>query len=101
MTQGSTRARVLHWFVRGGVARSPDGAEVETDGDAAVGGRDEGARIVLCALAERSASPSFERDDLPELARGAKGNVGEAARQREAERHHLRAYLREYAIDES
>jgi len=100
MTQGSTRARVLHWFVRGGVARSPDGAEVETDGDAAVGGRDEGARIVLCASAERSASPSFERDDLTELAR-AKGILREGARQREAERHHLRAYLREYAIEKS
>ena len=47
MTQGSTRARVLHWFVRGGVARTPDGAEVAIDVDPIVVGRDEGARIRL------------------------------------------------------
>src|SRR5258708_2560386 len=45
MTQGSTRARVLHWFVRGGVARTPDGAEVAIDVDPVVVGRDEGAQI--------------------------------------------------------
>jgi DNA-binding NtrC family response regulator len=45
MTQGSTRARVLHWFVRGGVARTPDGAEVAIDVDPLVVGRDDGARI--------------------------------------------------------
>jgi hypothetical protein len=39
MTQGSTRARVLHWFVRG-VARTPDGTEVAID--PIVVGRDEG-----------------------------------------------------------
>ncbi len=47
MTQGSTRARVLHWFVRGGVARTPDGAEVAIDVDPIVVGRDDGAKIKL------------------------------------------------------
>ncbi|MBX3189455.1 MAG: sigma 54-dependent Fis family transcriptional regulator [Labilithrix sp.] len=46
MTQGSTRARVLHWFVRGGVARTPDG-EVTIDVDPVVVGRDDGAQIKL------------------------------------------------------
>jgi DNA-binding NtrC family response regulator len=45
MTQGSTRARVLHWFVRGGLARTPDGKEVRIDVDPVVVGRDEGAQI--------------------------------------------------------
>jgi hypothetical protein len=45
MTQGSTRARVLHWFVRGGVARTPDGTEVAIDVDPVVVGRDEGAYL--------------------------------------------------------
>ncbi len=45
MTQGSTRARVLHWFVRGGVARTADGTEVAIDVDPRVVGRDEGAHI--------------------------------------------------------
>jgi hypothetical protein len=45
MTQGSTRARVLHWFVRGGVARMPDGAEVAIDVDPLVIGREEGAQL--------------------------------------------------------
>jgi len=47
MTQGSTRARVLHWFVRGGIARTPDGTEIPIDVDPIVVGRDEGARIRL------------------------------------------------------
>jgi DNA-binding NtrC family response regulator len=47
MTQGSTRARVLHWFVRGGVARTPDGTEVAIDVDPVVVGRDEGAQIKM------------------------------------------------------
>ncbi len=47
MTQGSTRARVLHWFVRGGVARLPDGTEIAVDVDPLVVGRDEGAQIRL------------------------------------------------------
>jgi len=45
MTQGSTRARVLHWFVRGGIAKVPDGTEVPIDVDPIVVGRDEGAQI--------------------------------------------------------
>jgi DNA-binding NtrC family response regulator len=44
---GSTRTRVLHWFVRGGVARTPEGKEVTIDVDPIVVGRDEGASIVL------------------------------------------------------
>lgn len=45
MTQGSTSAGVLHWFVRGGVARTPDGTEVAIA--PIVVGRDEGAEIRL------------------------------------------------------
>jgi DNA-binding NtrC family response regulator len=47
MTQGATRARVLHWFVRGGVARTPDGKEIPIEVDPIVIGRDEGAQIRL------------------------------------------------------
>lgn len=49
MTQGSgsTRARVLHWFVRGGIARTPDGKARVIDVDPLVIGRDEGAHIRL------------------------------------------------------
>ena len=47
MTQGSTRARVLHWFVRGGIARTPDGKELTVDVDPVVVGREEGAHIRL------------------------------------------------------
>ncbi len=47
MTEGATRARVLHWFVRGGVARTPDGKEIPIDVDPIVIGRDEGAQIRL------------------------------------------------------
>jgi DNA-binding NtrC family response regulator len=47
MTQGATRARVLHWFVRGGVARTPDGKEIAIDVDPIAIGRDEGAQIRL------------------------------------------------------
>jgi DNA-binding NtrC family response regulator len=47
MTQGSTRARVLHWFVRGGVAKIPGGKDVTIDVDPVVVGRDEGAQIHL------------------------------------------------------
>ena len=45
MTQGSTRARVLHWFVRGGTAQLADGREIAIDVDPVVVGRDEGAGI--------------------------------------------------------
>jgi DNA-binding NtrC family response regulator len=44
---GSTKARVLHWFVRGGTARMPNGTAFEIDVDALVVGRDSGAQIVL------------------------------------------------------
>jgi DNA-binding NtrC family response regulator len=47
MTQGSTRARVLHWFVRGGVVRLPGGEELPIDVDALVVGRDDGAGVRL------------------------------------------------------
>jgi len=42
-----TRARVLHWFVFGGVARAPDGVERTIDVDPLVIGRDPGAAVVL------------------------------------------------------
>ncbi|AKU99558.1 Response regulator of zinc sigma-54-dependent two-component system [Labilithrix luteola] len=45
MTQGSTRARVLHWFVRGGVAKTASGRQIVIDVDPIVVGRDEGAHL--------------------------------------------------------
>jgi len=42
-----TRTRVLHWFVSGGVARTPEGGQFTIDVDALVVGRDEGASIVV------------------------------------------------------
>jgi DNA-binding NtrC family response regulator len=43
--QGSTRTRVLHWFVRGGTARVGDGAPVAIDVDPVVVGREAGVQI--------------------------------------------------------
>ncbi len=54
MSDSSTRARILHWFVRGGVVTTPDGVDVTVDVDPIVVGRDEGARIRI-ADAEVSA----------------------------------------------
>ena len=48
--------------------------------------------------AKRSAVAAFERDYFTQLARGAKGNVSEMARQSGMERHHVRAFLRKYGI---
>ncbi len=45
--QGSTRARILHWFVRGGAVKKPDGTTVPVDVDPVVVGRDEGVQVVL------------------------------------------------------
>jgi DNA-binding NtrC family response regulator len=47
MTEQSTRARELHWVVRGGVAKTADGALFKIDVDPVIVGRDEGAQIVL------------------------------------------------------
>src|SRR5580658_8786899 len=44
---GSTRTRVMHWFVRGGEAKGPDGKSVAVDVDPVVVGRDEGAQLVV------------------------------------------------------
>jgi DNA-binding NtrC family response regulator len=46
-THGSTRARVLHWFVRGGFAKMADGRSVPIDVDPVVIGRDQGASIPI------------------------------------------------------
>ena len=43
----ATKARVLHWFVRGGAVRTPDGKSITVDVDPVVIGRDEGAQISL------------------------------------------------------
>jgi DNA-binding NtrC family response regulator len=43
----ATRTRVLHWFVRGGEAKRPDGKSVTIDVDPVVVGRDEGAALVV------------------------------------------------------
>jgi DNA-binding NtrC family response regulator len=53
------------------------------------------------AEAKRSAIATFERDYFAQLARASKGNVSEMARQSGMERHHVRAYLRKYAIEKS
>jgi DNA-binding NtrC family response regulator len=45
--QGSTRARILHWFVRGGAAKLADGTTIPIDVDPIVVGRDEGVQISL------------------------------------------------------
>ena len=46
-THGSTKARVLHWFVRGGTVKTPDGKSVPIDVDPIVVGRDPGAQILV------------------------------------------------------
>src|SRR5580700_7374355 len=46
-THDPTRTRVLHWFVRGGEAKGPDGKGVTIDVDPIVVGRDEGAGLVV------------------------------------------------------
>jgi len=64
---------------------------------------DDGARGPQTAFAEakKGAITAFERDYFGKLAKGAKGNVSEMARQSGMERHHVRAYLRKYAIEKS
>jgi DNA-binding NtrC family response regulator len=42
-----TRTRVLHWFVSGGVVKTPEGGQFTIDVDALVIGRDPGANIVV------------------------------------------------------
>jgi DNA-binding NtrC family response regulator len=51
------------------------------------------------AEAKRASISAFERDYFTQLARVAKGNVSEMARQSGMERHHVRAYLRKYGIE--
>jgi two-component system nitrogen regulation response regulator NtrX len=53
------------------------------------------------AEAKRAAIAGFEKDYFGQLAKGAKGNVSEMARQSGMERHHVRAYLRKYGIEKS
>src|SRR5262245_56299576 len=43
----STRARVVHWFVRGGTVKTDDGRSWSIDVDPIVVGRDPGAQICL------------------------------------------------------
>ena len=45
--QGSTRARPLNWFVRGGTITTPDGNRYTVDVDPIVVGRENGAQLVL------------------------------------------------------
>jgi DNA-binding NtrC family response regulator len=47
MSQESTRARELHWVVRGGVAKTADGAEFTIGVDPLIIGRDEGVDVKL------------------------------------------------------
>src|SRR5512140_1704398 len=47
MTHGSTHARVVHWFVRGGTAKTQDGREIAIDVDPVVVGRDPNTQVVL------------------------------------------------------
>jgi DNA-binding NtrC family response regulator len=46
-SHGSTRARVMHWFERGGVAKAADGRSCAIDVDPVVVGRDSGVNISL------------------------------------------------------
>ena len=43
----TTRTRVLHWFVSGGIAKAPDGTNFTIDVDSLTIGRDPGANMVL------------------------------------------------------
>ena len=47
MSEAATRTRVLHWFVSGGTAKTPDGTKITIDVDPVVVGRDGGAQIVI------------------------------------------------------
>ncbi len=47
MSGGGTFARVVHWFVRGGVARTEDGKTHAVEVEGVVVGRDDGAQIRL------------------------------------------------------
>jgi len=47
MVEGATRARVLNWFVRGGVVRAPGGKETPIDVDPVLVGRDASAPVVI------------------------------------------------------
>jgi two-component system, NtrC family, response regulator HydG len=47
MGEGSTRTRVLHWFVSGGTAKTAEGNKFTIDIDPLVIGRDPGANIVV------------------------------------------------------
>src|ERR1044071_4078929 len=42
-----TRAKVLHWFIRGGTLNTPSGATFQIDVEPIVVGRSEGANVVL------------------------------------------------------
>ncbi len=46
-TRASTHARVVHWFVRGGTAKTQDGREIAIDVDPIVVGRDPNTQIVM------------------------------------------------------
>ena len=45
--QGSTRTRVLNWFVRGGTVTTPDGNKYNVDIDPIIVGRESGAQLML------------------------------------------------------
>jgi DNA-binding NtrC family response regulator len=45
VTHGSTKARILHWFVRGGNAKTADGRTFEIGVDPLVVGRDPGVHV--------------------------------------------------------
>jgi DNA-binding NtrC family response regulator len=71
--------------------------EASLGGDGALGGAVAGG----FSDAKRAAIAAFEREYFTSLARRCKGNVSEMARQSGMERHHVRAYLRKYAIDKT
>jgi DNA-binding NtrC family response regulator len=62
-------------------------------------GDDESGPTTAFGEAKRTAIAAFERDYFVGLAKRAKGNVSEMARQSGMERHHVRAYLRKYGVD--
>jgi DNA-binding NtrC family response regulator len=96
---GNVRELVNVASVAATLADTPDAID-----DVLTLARDEGVESsrmrpqTAFAEAKRQAIASFERDYFTSLARGAKGNVSEMARQSGMERHHVRAYLRKYGI---
>ncbi len=97
---GNVRELVNVASVAATLADTPDAIDDVLTLARADGGDPASVRQPATAFSEakRSAIATFERDYFTSLAKGAKGNVSEMARQSGMERHHVRAYLRKYGI---